>query len=94
MWKHILTALSLVPQIVVGIEMVHGGVMSGEDKKTLAMKSLGLAYSATSAILPEHREAIDVATKLASDMIDGTVAFLNATKQMPTPVTEISPSVS
>jgi hypothetical protein len=76
--KYAFQALTLVPQVVIGIEQIKGGAKQGASKKELAMKSLGLANGVSSAILPEHQAAIDAATALASTAIDNTVALLNA----------------
>lgn len=83
---HILAVLPMVPQIVSGIEIIHGNAMNGAAKKDLAMQALGLSSAVASNAIPEMQPAIQAATALASSTIDGVVALLNATKQMPKPL--------
>lgn len=79
---YVMKALSLVPYVVHGIESIHGDAKSGAEKKQLAMESLGLAESVAGVVDPEHQPAIDAATSLVSNAIDGTVAVMNATKSV------------
>jgi len=83
---HILSVLPLMPQIVSGIELIHGNAMNGAQKKDLAMQALGLSTAVASTVVPEMQPAIQAAAALASTTIDGVVALLNATKQMPKPL--------
>jgi hypothetical protein len=85
-FAHILQILPMIPSIVSGIELIHGNEMNGASKKELAMQSLGLSSAVAAAALPEDQAAIQAATSLASTSIDGVVALLNATKQMPKPL--------
>ena len=84
--QYVLKALSLVPYVVHGIETIHGSEKSGAEKKDLAMQALGLTEQVAEAADPEHKAAIDAAASLVSDAIDGTVAVMNAAKQVKTPV--------
>jgi hypothetical protein len=75
MW---LTALlSLIPQIVTGVEAIHGEAKSGADKKQMAMDALKLAVAGAASAVPGQIGAIDAAGGLASNVIDGTVALFN-----------------
>lgn len=88
----LLTILMMVPGIIQGIENIHGNAISGADKKTLALQSLGLASAAASVVTPSHKAEIDAYTEFASNLIDQTVTLLKSTKQMaptnPAPATE------
>jgi len=83
---HILQILPMLPAIVSGVEIIHGNALNGAGKKELAMQALGLSSAVAAAALPEEQVAIQAATALASSSIDGVVALLNATKQMPKPL--------
>lgn len=73
---YMVRALQLVPVIVAGIEHIHGEA-PGATKKQMAMDALSLAYGGASALLPQDQPAIDAATQMASNVIDGTVAVFN-----------------
>lgn len=83
---HILQVLPMLPAIVSGVELIHGNALNGASKKELAMQALGLSSAVAAAALPEEQAAIQAATTLASSSIDGVVALLKATKQMPKPL--------
>lgn len=77
MWLSML--LSLIPNIVLGVERIHGEAKSGADKKTLALDALKVAVSGATGIAPnELQPAIAAAGGLASSVIDGTVGLFNA----------------
>lgn len=91
-----LKILSVVPGVVMGIERMTTGVKQGATKKELAMTALGLSYGTASAVLPEHKEAIEAATVLAGNAIDNFVALQNAIshpafKPAPVPVPALLP---
>lgn len=88
---HFLNALPMLPSIITGIEIIHGNAVNGATKKELAMQALGLSTAVASQALPEDQAAIDAARTLASNSIDGFVALLNATKQMPKPLPVLVP---
>lgn len=75
---YLIRALAAVPTIVAGIESIHGSNVAGATKKQMAMEALGLASAVAPAIDPQHQSAIEAATMLASQTIDGTVAVMNA----------------
>lgn len=78
MWaKYLMQVLQILPMIVTGIEHIHHDA-PGATKKQLALEALGLAYGTASTVLPEHQGAIDAATSLAANAIDGVVSTLNA----------------
>lgn len=81
----LLQLIMMVPGIVKSIEVIHGNAKSGVEKKDLAMQSLGLATVVAETELPQDSESIEAAKNLASNLIDNTVTFLNATKNMPFP---------
>lgn len=85
MFNRLFSLIMMIPGIVQSIEVMHGNAKNGAEKKDLAMQALGLAGAVAQNALPEHKAEIDAAANLASNLIDNTVSFLNATKQMPTP---------
>lgn len=76
--QYVLRVLTLAPAIVAGIEHIHAEA-PGATKKQMAMDALGLAYGTASAVLPQDQTAIDAATSLTSNVIDGVVSVFNAT---------------
>lgn len=76
--SYVLRALQLAPVVVAGIEKIHGEA-PGATKKQMAMDALGLAQGTATAVLPEDQAAIDAATGLTSNVIDGVVSVFNAT---------------
>lgn len=83
MWLTLLfKALQLAPTIVAGIEKLHGEA-SGATKKQMAMDALKLASridesGTAGSIDPGNQSAIDAATSLTSNIIDGVVKVYNA----------------
>jgi hypothetical protein len=78
MWLTLLLrALQLAPVIVAGIEHIHGE-KSGATKKQMAMDALALASGSAGVLAPEQQPAIDAATQLTSNVIDGVVSVYNA----------------
>jgi hypothetical protein len=75
--KILMNILSLTPTVVSSVEQIHAGAGSS-TKKQMAMESLKLATGVATSILPERQPAIDAATQLTSNVIDGVVATLNA----------------
>lgn len=75
--------LPAIPAVVQHIEQIHGDAKSGAEKKQLAMESLGLATQFGEEVLPEQQAAIDAASNLASQVIDGTVAVMKAAQPAP-----------
>jgi hypothetical protein len=73
----LMRTMQLLPVLIAGIEHIHGEA-PGATKKQMAMDALQLAYGGASALLPGQQPAIDAATQLTSDLIDGTVAVFNA----------------
>jgi hypothetical protein len=73
------TLLGLIPNIVLGIERIHGDAKKGADKKTLAMEALKVAITGASGVLPADIPLINAAGSLVSSVIDGTVALFNKT---------------
>src|SRR5450759_5136530 len=69
----------LVPYVVAGIEMIHGDQVAGSTKKQMAMDALGVATQAALTGVPNQATAVQVSAALTSQMIDGVVAFNNAT---------------
>lgn len=70
--------LALIPNIVAGVEKIHGDAKNGADKKTLALEALGLAVTGAAGLSPgQLQPAIGAAAKLAGNVIDGTVELFN-----------------
>lgn len=70
--------LALIPNIVAGVEKIHGDAKKGADKKTLALEALGLAVTGAVGLSPgQLQPAIGAAAKLAGNVIDGTVELFN-----------------
>jgi hypothetical protein len=97
----LMRSLQLLPVLIAGIEHIHGEA-PGATKKQMAMDALQLAYGGASTLLPGEQPAIDAATQLTSDLIDGTVAVFNAAgifgprgsapvKLKPAPVPAVAP---
>lgn len=72
-----LQVITLTPGIVQAIEIMHGQAKSGTDKKTLALKSLGLADSVFSTLDPAEAPAANAVASLAGGLIDSTVSLFN-----------------
>lgn len=88
----ILGFLPLIPSIVQGVEQIHGNALSGADKKTLAMQSLGLAQAVADTMIPGEKAEVDAATQLASTTIDAVVAAFN-TAGWSHPIPALAPPV-
>lgn len=73
----LMKALQLAPVIVAGIEHIHGE-KSGATKKQMAMDALALASGSAGVLAPGQQPAIDAATQLTSNVIDGVVKVFNA----------------
>lgn len=82
--KLALRILQTAPLVVAGIEQLHGSA-SGESKKKMAMDALSIAHAVAHDVLPEQQAAIDAATELTSNVIDGVVSTFNAAKVFPLP---------
>lgn len=78
-----LKIFSLAPFVIQEVERIHGE-LPGASKKQLAMDSLSAATNVALSLAPaEQQPAVQAASTLASSVIDGTVALLNATGAMP-----------
>ena len=77
-----LKIFSLAPFVIQEIERIHGE-LPGSSKKQIAMDSLSAATNVALSLAPaEQQPAVQAASSLASNVIDGTVALLNATGAM------------
>lgn len=75
---YLIRALSSVPVIVAGIEQIHGDKITGATKKQMALEALGLAGAVGPIVDPVHAQAMQVATGVISQAIDGAVSVMNA----------------
>lgn len=75
MWLSAL--LALIPQIVNGVEQIHGEAQSGATKKQMAMDALKVAVTGATTALPGETAAIAASGSLVSSVIDGTVNLFN-----------------
>lgn len=89
---HFFNALPILPSIIANIQRIHGNALDGASKKELAMEALGLSEAVAATALPEDQLAIQAATELASNSIDGFVKLLHATKKMPKPLPTVVPA--
>lgn len=78
-----LKIFALAPYVIQEVERIHGS-LPGTSKKLIAMDALSVATNVALTVAPsEQQPAIQAANSLASNVIDGTVALLNATGAMP-----------
>ncbi len=76
--SRLMQSLSVLPVLVAGIEKIHGEA-PGATKKQMAIDALNLASGVASIALPGETLAIQAATELAGNVIDGLVKTFNAT---------------
>jgi hypothetical protein len=74
----LMKSLQLLPLLIAGIEHIHGEA-PGATKKQMALDALQLATAGASVVDPGDQPAIDAATQLTSNVIDGVVDVFNKT---------------